>query len=182
MSESYFYAMSVNNACANERLLGACATLDQAEFEAPRSGFFPSIKLTLNHILTVDWFYIDALENGGLGRSVYDPEVPCATLPALREAQRASDLRLLEFCRGAAPRAEVELARPDGVMQRDRADRVLAHLFAHQIHHRGQVHAMLCGTRCAPPQLDEFLLAGDAPLRRAELRSLQLRETEIWRE
>jgi uncharacterized damage-inducible protein DinB len=51
---------------------------------------------------------------------------------------------------------------------------VLAHLFQHDIHHRGQVHAMLAGTRVAPPQLDEFFLAQDAPLRAAELEALGL--------
>jgi hypothetical protein len=30
-----------------------------------------------------------------------------------------------------------------------------AHLFQHQIHHRGQAHAMLSGTSAAPPQLGE---------------------------
>jgi uncharacterized damage-inducible protein DinB len=44
----------------------------------------------------------------------------------------------------------------------------LAHLFMHQIHHRGQAHAMLAGTRIAPPQLDEFFLRYDEPLRREE--------------
>jgi uncharacterized damage-inducible protein DinB len=39
------------------------------------------------------------------------------------------------------------------------------HLFQHQIHHRGQVHAMLAGTHVAPPPLDEFYCAGDASLR-----------------
>ena len=43
-------------------------------------------------------------------------------------------------------------------------------------------HAMLSDTHCAPPQLDEFLLAGDAPLRVTELDALQLREEQIWRE
>ena len=173
----YFYAMAVNNACANERLLRVCAGLSEADFEAPRNGFFPSIKLTLNHILTVDWFYLDALQRGGLGRTVYEPEVPCATAAALREAQRKTDQRLLEFCRPLAAAdlsAEVELARPHGVVHRERVDRVLAHLFAHQIHHRGQAHAMLADTGVAPPQLDEFFLATDLPLREAELRTLGL--------
>jgi uncharacterized damage-inducible protein DinB len=49
---------------------------------------------------------------------------------------------------------------------------VLPHVFVHQIHHRGQVHAMLSGTAAAPPQLDEFFLAADAPLRVAELSDL----------
>ena len=36
-------AMAYNNGWANHRLLSACAALTQAEFEAPRTGFFPSI-------------------------------------------------------------------------------------------------------------------------------------------
>ena len=54
--------MACNNAWANHRLLAACARLSQADFVAPRTSFFPSIKATLNHILTVDWYYVDALE------------------------------------------------------------------------------------------------------------------------
>jgi len=51
---------------------------------------------------------------------------------------------------------------------------VLEHLFQHQIHHRGQAHAMLAGTGVKPPQLDEFFLAGEEALRREELRELGL--------
>jgi uncharacterized damage-inducible protein DinB len=43
----------------------------------------------------------------------------------------------------------------------ERIDALLAHLFQHQIHHRGQAHAMLAGTAVAPPQLDEFFLDWD---------------------
>ena len=52
-------AMAYNNAWANHRLLSACAALTQEEFDATRIGFFPSIKATLNHILTIDLFYVD---------------------------------------------------------------------------------------------------------------------------
>jgi uncharacterized damage-inducible protein DinB len=48
----------------------------------------------------------------------------------------------------------------------------LPHVFVHQIHHRGQAHAMLSGTTAAPPQLDEFFLAADAPLRELDLHEL----------
>ena len=54
-------AMAYNNAWANHRLHTACAALSQAEFEALRTGFFPSLKATLNHIVIIDWFYVDAL-------------------------------------------------------------------------------------------------------------------------
>ena len=44
----YFHAQACNNAWSNLRLLRACAALDDAEFAAPRTGFFPSLKDTLN--------------------------------------------------------------------------------------------------------------------------------------
>lgn len=50
--------------------------------------------------------------------------------------------------------------------QAERRDRLLMHLFQHQIHHRGQAHAMLSGTRIKPPQLEEFFSAADAPFAR----------------
>lgn len=49
-------ALARNNAWANHRLLTACAPLTQTEFEAPRTGFFPSVQATLNHILIIDQF------------------------------------------------------------------------------------------------------------------------------
>nr|WP_293275621.1 DinB family protein [Nannocystis sp.] len=65
-------------------------------------------------------------------------------------------------------------------MQHEPATRLLAHLFQHQIHHRGQVHAMLAGSSVAPPQLDEFFCANEAELRTAELAELGYSEAEIW--
>ncbi|HKU41880.1 MAG TPA: DinB family protein, partial [Polyangiales bacterium] len=65
----YLYAQACNNAWSNLRLLRACTRLSDAEFTAPRTGFFPSLEDTLNHILTVDWLYVDALERAVTGRS-----------------------------------------------------------------------------------------------------------------
>ena len=66
-------AMAYNNAWANHRLLAACAELTPAEFEAPQTGFFPSIQTTLNHILIIDRFYVDALEGGAWSCRVGGP-------------------------------------------------------------------------------------------------------------
>jgi uncharacterized damage-inducible protein DinB len=65
-------------------------------------------------------------------------------------------------------------------VQRDLAAHVLAHLFMHQTHHRGQVHAMLSATSVAPPQLDEFLMPSDAPLRSADMAELGWREGDVY--
>jgi uncharacterized damage-inducible protein DinB len=185
----HFATMAYNNAWANHRLLGAVNRLTPAQFVAPRTSFFPSLKATLNHNVTVDWYYVDALERGLRGQPVnaealrfFDPEEPFATCEALSVAQRAVDRRLVDLC-GALSDAALELSigvqRSAGIAP-DTATRLLAHLFQHQIHHRGQAHAMLAGTPVAPPQLDEFFCASDADLRVADLAELGYAEATIW--
>lgn len=152
--------MAGNNAFANARLLAACARLDAAAFAATRVGFFPSLMLTLNHNLSVDRYYLDALEEvGGAyeGFAIVSPT-------ALEAAQAAEDRRLIRFCEGLTDEALTrEVATDRGADGRvmERVDHLLLHLFQHQIHHRGQAHAMLAGTDVAPPQLDEFYLRYD---------------------
>src|SRR5690349_19822706 len=143
----HFETEAYNNAWANHRLLAACAHLSQEEFVAPRTSFFPSIKATLNHILTVDWYYLEALERSLSGRApdpdperFFRPEEPFARCADLGREQRAADLRLIALCEslddGELDRA-IEIPRRRGI-QRESTRRVLAHLFQHQIHHRGQ--------------------------------------------
>ena len=68
----------------------------------------------------------------------------------------------------------------DTRVQAERRDRLLMHLFQHQIHHRGQAHAMLSSTSVAPPQLDEFFAIEEAPLRAGEFDRLGWTEAQIW--
>jgi uncharacterized damage-inducible protein DinB len=171
-----------NNAWANHRLLAACLRLSQAEFEATRTGFFPSIMLTLNHSLTVDWFYVDALEGGELGYQAFAEPVPCPSAAELAPAQAGVDRRLIAHCDALSDvdlGRDVRVHRP-GRIQVERRDRLLMHVFQHQIHHRGQAHAMLSGTAIRPPQLDEFFSAGEAPLRAAEFAELGWAEEEVF--
>jgi len=182
-----FHAQACNNAWSNLRLLRACAALDDAEFAAPRTGFFPSLKDTLNHIVTVDWLYVDALERAVAGRPVnpdaarfFEPPAPFATCATLAPAQGEVDRRLIALCADLTDLSPtVSIQRADHV-QREPLVRVLAHLFQHQIHHRGQAHAMLAGTAVKPPQLDEFYCANEAHLRAGDFAALGFTEAEIW--
>jgi uncharacterized damage-inducible protein DinB len=179
-----FRAMAYNNAWANHRLLATCAQLTQAELEAPRASFFPSIKATLNHILVIDWFYVDSLEGGSLGPKAWADPTPCASVAALQREQAAVDRRLIALCEApteASLSGEVRVNRGAAPIQVERRDRLLLHLFQHQIHHRGQAHAMLAGTSVKPPQLDEFFPAHDAPLRVSEFAALGWSEATVWR-
>jgi uncharacterized damage-inducible protein DinB len=181
--------MAYNNAWANHRLLTAASALSPEDFVAPRTGFFPSLKATLNHNVTVDWYYVDALERSLGGhpvnaeaRGFFDPEEPYASCAELQTAQRAVDRRLVTVCVGLSEErldAPIAVMRRNGVVH-ESATRLLAHLFQHQIHHRGQAHAMLSGTAVKPPQLDEFFCANEASLRAADLAALGYSESLIW--
>jgi uncharacterized damage-inducible protein DinB len=185
----YFATMAYNNAWANHRLLKACAQLSQADFVATRTSFFPSIKATLNHIVTVDWLYLDMLERSRRGQppnlqagKFFEPEEPFDTCAAVSREQHKCDARLIALCLeldDAALDGPVQVPRSSGVYT-DEAGRILAHLFEHQIHHRGQVHAMLAGTPVAPPQLDEFFCSNDVHLRAQDFAELGFTEETIW--
>jgi len=179
-----YRTMAYNNLWANHRLLSACARLSQAEFVAPRTGFFPSLRATLNHILVVDRFYIDAMEGGRLGPAAWAEPEPCETPAALQGAQEQMDRRLIAVVEASVRTGldhVVEVHRGSRI-QREQLDRLLLHLFQHQVHHRGQAHAMLSGTSVAPPQLDEFFSVGEAGLRAGEFAALGLTEATIWGE
>lgn len=169
--------MARNNRWSNDRLYRAVMTLQPGEFDALRTSFFPSIKETLNHILAVDRLYLDFLEEGGVGAAAFDDFNAFDEAETLAEAQKLADCRLIAFCDRLPPddldRRVVTDRREDGKIP-ERIGDLLAHLFLHQIHHRGQVHAMLSDTSVKPPQLDEFLLDYDEKLRRDEVERLGL--------
>ncbi len=186
----HFVTMAYNNAWSNQRLLAACAQLSQEDFSAPRTSFFPSLKATLNHNLTVDWYYVDALERSLRGQPVnseawrfYEPEEPFAACAELHAAQRAVDDRLIAVC---AALTDAQLEQPVAIprskgIRHETVTRLLAHVFQHQIHHRGQVHAMLAGTHVKPPQLDEFFCADDAQnFALPELAAMGYAAAAIW--
>jgi uncharacterized damage-inducible protein DinB len=167
----WFVHLARNNAWANERLYRACGALTHEELVLPRTSFFPTILGTLAHIVIVDMYYVDGLERAGRGAKIWDEGASLDRFDRVRAAQRAIDARLLALCSrldDAGLGANVGLERRHGV-ETDRAGDILMHLFEHQIHHRGQVHAMLSATRVAPPQLDEYFLANDRKIADREL-------------
>lgn len=170
------------NRLANHRLQQALSGLDEAELQAPRTSFFPSLAATLDHILWVDGYYLDCMEGRADAR-----ERALAWAPRRSQAVRAAEqadsderfIALLQACRDTDLVRVVEMPRRDHV-QREPLANVVAHLVNHQVHHRGQVHAMLAGTRVAPPQLDEFLMSSEAALRQADLAALGWREEQLF--
>lgn len=171
------------NRLANHRLHAAMQALSTEDLHAPRTSFFPTLMATLNHLLDVDVYYLGCLRREDGVRARVLARVPHELLAPLAAEQVATDGALIAFCDGLTPASvqdEVAMDRGDQGVQRDLAGHVLQHLFMHQTHHRGQVHAMLAGTSVAPPQLDEFLMPSDSPLRVADMRALGWDEIAVY--
>ena len=184
----HLLTMAYQNAWANHRLAKAWCQLSQDELAAPRTSFFPSLRATLNHILTCDWFYVDALERELRGDEPHpdcyvffkDDEPHTQAVDLMRE-QSHVDRRLIAYCehmRDADLSRTVTIARD--TPQHESRLRLLSHLFEHQIHHRGQVHGMLSATSVEPPQLDEFFCVGESHLRAGDFAELGWTEALIW--
>jgi uncharacterized damage-inducible protein DinB len=167
-----------NARLANQRLDRACMTLQPGEWEAPRISFFPSLKETMVHLLDADRWYIGLLRGD---RPDLETEAGIRATPSEFARERAAvDDWLVGFCESLSAaelsrRVKIHLPGDESL-----AD-LLLHIFMHGQHHRGQVHSMLSGTSVAPPQTDDFILAGCADDRAADLQSLGWSEADFAR-
>ncbi|MEP2640350.1 DinB family protein [Roseobacter sp.] len=168
MHEIYL-KMAQNNAWANATLYQAIAAVPASAATQPAPGFFATLAATMNHIYEVDLYYVDALQAGGRGRSVYR-RIKETALTRLAHDQAAIDTRLIAFCSALTPQdlpATRRTERPTETCT-ETVQALLLHLFQHQVHHRGQAHVQLHAVGGTPPQLDEFHLAFErAPSARA---------------
>ena len=157
--------MAAYNRWANTRLYEAVGKLSPEAFAAPRSGFFPSLLKTLNHILVGDTVWMGWLDGSGSSIKSLD-QVLHAGFGALKAARVAMDDRIVAFVDAVEPaRLEQDLVYRTvaGDPMSTQLAQVLAHVFNHQTHHRGQAHAMLSSTEVAPPPLDLIYCLRDCP-------------------
>lgn len=173
--------LAANAALANARLTSAVTRLQPGEWEKTRTSFFPSLKLTMHHLLNADHFYAGALQ----GRGAPPPTLPdIDTVAGYQVGRAAIDLWYVARC---AALSDTELGERhdihwDSGTICERLDDALLHVFMHGQHHRGQIHAMLSGTSIAPPpQIDEFTLKAESWRRAADLAALGWTEDDLHR-
>ncbi len=145
------------NGWANGRLYDAVGALPEEDYRKQRTAaFFGSIAGTLNHILLVDRLWLDRLEGAAwypakLDDILYDD---FAGLRAAREAEDDRICALLDGLSEASLARDVAFKTSGGDSYSMQAGRILTHVFNHQTHHRGQVHALLTDAGREPPALD----------------------------
>lgn len=153
----YFRILAGYNAWANDRLYGACAQLPAEVLGAKRPSFFGSILATLNHGLVGDRLWLARITDVPETEITALDQILFADFAELRAARGAVNERIKAAVDGLDPArlqddlvyrtiAGSEIATPLHL--------VLAHMFNHATHHRGQVHDMLSQVPADPPPLD----------------------------
>jgi len=148
IDRAYVQRMARYNRWQNENLYGVADRLSDEERRRERGAFFGSIHKTLSHLLWADRIQMSRFT---------DLPRPQAGIPesvslhphwtALKEERARFDTVIIDWADGIDPSwlaadhtyysgaINRELTRPRWVL--------VTHMFNHQTHHRGQVHAML---------------------------------------
>jgi uncharacterized damage-inducible protein DinB len=153
---AHFQMMARYNRLANERLYECCARLSDAERKKNRQAFFKSIHGTLNHIMVGDRNWMTRFEGGVASSSKLDA-ILYESFDELRVARAREDERIERFAATLSEKfldGEIAWINSEGNNYSGPIRVLLAHLFNHQTHHRGQVHDMLSQAGIATPVLD----------------------------
>src|ERR1700722_15639304 len=162
--KAHFVMMANYNEWANARLFRVAGTLEEALYRKEVGAYFKSLHGTLNHLLVADRIWMRRLTGAGdhperLNAILFD------NLPSLHTARVEEDRRIIGFVQGLAEPAFEEVLdyrTLNGTPQRQRRREILAHLFNHETHHRGQAHAILTVLGVAEPEpLDLLIMLRD---------------------
>ncbi len=149
--------MARYNAWANERLLAAVAGLSEADYWADGGVFFKSVAGTLNHLIVADRIWMQRFTGVGSGNWRLD-EIVWQSFGELAADRRIIDNGIIAYVDGLDQDALRQVVRfkrvsTDEVVEKQRAP-LMAHMFNHQTHHRGQAHALLTRFVGEAPELD----------------------------
>jgi len=161
---SYVRTMAAYNRWQNDSLFGAADDLSDQARRQPRGAFFGSIHGTLNHLLWGDqvWMCRFAGTPMPVAPSIATSVGEHEDWDDLKDARGAFDDVIEDWAEGLGQAwldgevswhssiAGCEVSRPAGFL--------VAHMFNHQTHHRGQVHAMLTAAGVKPKDTDLLLM------------------------
>lgn len=166
ITPDYCRMMARYNAWQNRCVSQAMETLPEAELTRDRGAFFGSILATCNHLIWGDRMWM-ARFTDAVARPAQSPREALTAHPTAADwyAERyrldgqitlwADGLHTVDVTgpmtwhSGAA---KADLTRPIGML--------IVHMFNHQTHHRGQIHAMLTAAGARTQDSDLFLMPG----------------------
>ena len=161
--------MARYNAWQNRQLKAIFKERGEAWLRETGQGFFGSIFATANHLLWADTIWMarftqSPAPKGGIAESIAFTDI----LPDWDIARFRMDARILDWAENLR---STELfgdltwysAAQGREVSRPRA-LCVAHMFNHQTHHRGQIHAMLTAAGATAPVSDLAFMPEDGPV------------------
>lgn len=163
ITSDFIRLMARYNTWQNRSLVSAAETLSEAARAQDRGAFFGSIAGTFSHLLWGDSMWMsrfDGFEKPGI--SIADSARFEPDWANFKMRRTALDARILDWAgrvddawiagetRWLSAAAGREIIEPTALL--------CVHLFNHQTHHRGQIHAMLTAAGAKPDDTDLFLM------------------------
>jgi uncharacterized damage-inducible protein DinB len=160
ITPAYVGTLARYNRWQNRSIYGAADTLTDAQRKEPRGAFFGSIHATLNHLLYGDqaWIFRFTGTHKPKASTLAESVSMCPDWDELKRARRAFDEVIISWADRVDPEwLEGDLVWYSGALKREltRPNALLvAHMFNHQTHHRGQVHCLLTQFGAKPDDTD----------------------------
>jgi len=155
--------MARYNAWQNRSMVAAADGLTDDARRLDRGAFFRSIHATFSHILWADGVWLHRLI--GTAKPVADgrgSSTHAEDWERLRERRFLTDQTILDWASTIEPAwLDGDLVWYSGAAGREMTKPrafLIAHVFNHQTHHRGQIHAMLTAAGAKPDDTDFFLV------------------------
>jgi uncharacterized damage-inducible protein DinB len=176
--KAHFERFAAYNRWANARLYEAAFALSDADYRRNVGAFFKSMHGTLNHLLLTDRIWLKRLTGEGDHPNRLDAVIHEGRRN-LALARADEDDRIIRYIVSLDETdldGQQRYATTAGKPFQDRRRDILAHLFNHQTHHRGQAHTILsiCTGR-EPPPLDLLAMERGSPA--PDLREVAARVT-----
>ena len=156
VTRDYCVTMARYNSWQNRQMRAAFETLSDEALREDRNAFFGSIFETANHVLWADRIWMHRLGAGDAPEGHH--LTLTATLADWSDARSDTDQRLLDWAGSLEARdLQGDVVWRSVMMERDSThpfDLCVTHLFNHQTHHRGQIHAMLTDAGVTAPVTD----------------------------
>lgn len=168
INPAYVLTMARYNAWQNKQMKAAMDSLSEDALRADRGAFFGSIMATANHILWADRMWMARLQGqpppveGVRESTVVTPTYAVWSAERFRMdgrfllwAETCTALDLVGDLSWYSGLLKQQVSRPVGLL--------VTHMFNHQTHHRGQIHAMLTEAGAKAPVSDLIFMPEDGP-------------------
>lgn len=166
MSPEWAAALARYNRWMNDKLYGLAATLSDEVRKRDAGAFFKSIHGTFNHILLADRVWLARLAGATVPSGFMAPGIRSldqelyADFEELRRQRALTDAELSAWVAGLT---DERLGAPAVFLRRGQRQEcplwwIVAHVFNHQTHHRGQITTLLMQQGCDPGVTDLYAM------------------------